>query len=102
MWFSKSIDQALKEFDVNQATGLSEAEAASRLARFGPNELRAHKRKSILQMFLDQLKDALIYVLFGAVVITFCMGEYIDAVIILMVILINAVLGVVQEVKAGN
>ena len=102
MWFSKSIEQTLKELDVNPATGLTEVEAEARLAKYGPNELRAHKRKSILRMFLTQLKDALIYVLFGAVVITFFMGEYIDAVIILLVIFINAILGVVQEVKAGN
>lgn len=102
MWFSKSTAQVLKELDVNPANGLTESEAEARLAKFGANQLRAQKRKSILQMFLEQLKDALIYVLFGAVMITLFMGEYIDSVIILVVIMINAVLGVAQEVKAGN
>jgi Ca2+-transporting ATPase len=102
MWFSKTTEQVLKELGVDAANGLTEPEAEARLAKFGTNQLRAQRRKSILQMFLEQLNDALIYVLFGAVIITLFMGEYIDAVIILVVIMINAVLGVVQEVKAGN
>ncbi len=102
MWFSKSIDQVLEELDVNPVTGLSEQEAETRISKFGANQLRVKKKKSILLLFLGQLNDALIYVLFGAVLITFLMGEYIDGVIILLVILINGILGVAQEVKAGN
>lgn len=102
MWFKKSIADTLQELDVDASTGLSETEAETRLKRLGPNKLQGKKRKTILQMFVAQLNDALIFVLFGAVLITIFMGEYIDAVIILLVICINAVLGVVQEVKAGN
>ena len=102
MWFSKSIEETLKALDVNPESGLSDDEAQARLKKFGPNQLQGKKRKSILQLFLGQLKDVLIYVLFGAVVITVLMGEYIDSIIILLVIIINAVLGVAQEVKAGN
>ena len=64
--------------------------------------MQAQKKKSVLELFVAQLKDWLIYVLFAAVVITLFMGEYIDAVIILAVIILNAVLGVIQEVRAGN
>lgn len=53
-------------------------------------------------MFFEQLKNWLIYILLGAVLITIFMGEYVDAVIIILVININALLGVVQEVKAGK
>lgn len=102
MWFNKSIDETLKEFGVNPSAGLTDEDAEERLKKFGPNKLQSKKRKTILQIFVAQLNDALIYVLFGAVVITIFMGEYIDAVIIVLVITINAVLGVVQEVKAGN
>ncbi len=102
MWFTKSVDDVLKELDVNFETGLSEAEAQSRLEKYGPNKLKGRKRKSVFQMFLEQLQDWLIYVLFAAVIITLFMGEYIDAIIIITVILLNAILGVVQEVKAGN
>ena len=102
MSFSKSVEETLQDLHVDAVTGLSEDEATARLEKFGFNKLTSKKRRSILQLFLAQLKDALIYVLFGAVVITLVMGEYIDAVIILLVIFINALLGVVQEVKAGN
>jgi Ca2+-transporting ATPase len=102
MWFSKSIQQTLEELHADKDKGLDENEAASRLQQYGHNRLTAKKRKSALALFISQLKDTLIYVLFGAVVITFAMGEYIDGVIILLVIIVNAVLGVIQEVKAGN
>jgi P-type Ca2+ transporter type 2C len=102
MWFAKSIAETLTELAVDRQTGLSESEVEVRLRRYGPNKLQGKKRKTLLQMFLSQLNDALIYVLLGAVLITIFMGEYIDAIIILLVIVINAVLGVVQEVKAGN
>lgn len=102
MWYSKSIQEVLDEFKVDPSTGLSESEAKSRLEKYGPNKFKEQKKKSILQMFMAQLKDWLIYVLFAAVIITIFLGEYIDAVIILLVIILNAVLGVIQEVKAGN
>ena len=102
MWFSKSIEEVLKELKVDPKQGLSDAEAKARLEKYGPNRLKGKAKKSIFRMLVEQLQDWLIYVLFAAVVITLFMGEYIDAVIILVVIILNAVLGVVQEVKAGN
>jgi P-type Ca2+ transporter type 2C len=101
MWFSKSIEETLQEFNVDASIGLSAEKAEAQIRQFGLNKLQGKKKKTILQLLLAQLKDALIYVLFGAVAITLFMGEYIDAIIILLVIIINAVLGVVQEVKAG-
>ena len=102
MWFLKSVKETLKEFNVDPATGLSEKEAEKRLQKYGPNELQEQKGKTIPQLFLEQLKDALIYVLLGASVITLFMGEYIDTIIILLVVFVNAVLGVAQQVKAGK
>lgn len=87
---------------VDPANGLSDEEALVRLKKYGANKLQAEKKKSIFRMFFAQLKNWLIYILLGAVVITLFMAEYVDAVIILLVITINAVLGVVQEVKAGK
>ncbi len=102
MWFSKSKEEVLKELNVDPIIGLSEEESRARLERYGPNKLKKKKKKNIFQMFIAQLQDWLIYVLFVAVVITLFMGEYIDSIIILLVIILNAVLGVIQEVKAGN
>ncbi|MFA6083247.1 cation-translocating P-type ATPase [Mucilaginibacter sp.] len=102
MWFSKSIDDVLRELEVDSAKGLSKEEVNIRTQRFGPNKLQGKKKKSIIKLFLAQLQDWLIYILLAAVIITIFMGEYVDAGIILMVVILNAVLGVIQEVKAGN
>lgn len=102
MWFLKSNKEVFAELGVDPARGLSEKEAEARLQKHGPNKLSSKKRKSIFRLFVDQLKQWLIYVLFAAVVITLFMGEYIDAIIILLVIFTNAILGVIQEVKAGK
>ena len=102
MWFSKSIDDVLQELNVDRSKGLSQEEVNIRLQRFGTNTLKGKKKKSILKLLLAQLQDWLIYILLAAVIVTLVMGEYVDAGIILMVIILNAVLGVIQEVKAGN
>ncbi len=102
LFHAQSIDKSVEMLKTNLSSGLSENEAQQRLSTYGPNQLKAHNRKSIFKMFLAQLQDALIYVLFAAVVITMFMGEYLDGIIIIIVILINATLGVVQEIRAGN
>jgi P-type Ca2+ transporter type 2C len=102
MWFSKSIEEVIQEINVNASLGLSEAEAKARLEKFGLNKLIAKKKKSIFRMFMEQLQDWLIYILLVAVLITLFLGEYVDASIIILVILVNAILGVIQEVKAGK
>lgn len=102
MWFNKNIENVLQELNVDAATGLSDAEVSKRLEIYGHNRLKAQKRKSVIRMFLEQMNDWLIYVLMAAVIITIFLSEYIDAVIILAVIIINAVLGVYQELKANK
>ncbi|MCK9639073.1 MAG: cation-translocating P-type ATPase [Prolixibacteraceae bacterium] len=102
MWFSKSIEEVLKEINVVDSLGLSEEEAKVRLEKYGANQLLSKKKKNIFQLFVAQLQEWLIYILFAAVVVTLVMGEYIDATIIILVIITNAVLGVIQEVKAGK
>jgi Ca2+-transporting ATPase len=102
MWFSKSIKDVLKEINVDVASGLSEDEAKIRLEKFGANQLISKKKKNIFQLLVSQLREWLIYILLAAVIITIFMGEYIDAAIIILVIITNAVLGVIQEVKAGK
>src|SRR5690606_25876085 len=102
LFHTQSVDESVEMLKTNFSSGLSENEAQQRLSIYGPNQLKAHNRKSIFKMFLAQLQDALIYVLFAAVIITMFMGEYLDGIIIMIVILINATLGVIQEIRAGN
>ncbi|MBP1755794.1 MAG: ATPase, partial [Firmicutes bacterium] len=90
MWFSKSQNEVL----VDSSVGLSESEAKARLDKYGLNKLKGKPKKSILTLFLSQLKDMLIYVLLAATIITLIIGEIADSVIILLVIILNAVIGV--------
>jgi Ca2+-transporting ATPase len=100
MWFSKSVDDVLQELNVNPSTGLTNQEVQTRLQKYGENKLKGKPKKSFISLFLAQLKDMLIYVLLAAAIITLFIGEYVDAIIIILVVLINAVIGVVQEFKA--
>ncbi|OAB42289.1 cation-translocating P-type ATPase [Paenibacillus glacialis] len=100
MWFSKTQEEVLQELQVNSANGLTIEEAKSRLEQHGANKLKGKPKKSIISLFFAQLKDMLIYVLLGAAVVTLIIGEYIDAIIILSVVVLNALIGVIQENKA--
>lgn len=86
--------------ETNRETGLTEAEAERRLAADGANELEQEKKKSPGAAFLEQLNDPLICVLLVAAVVSFLLHEISDAMIIGAVILVNAVVGVIQEGKA--
>lgn len=100
MWFTKTIEQITDELKVNPSIGLTKTESEERLTKYGKNKLQEKKQKSIFLLFISQLRDVLIYVLLGATLITFIIGEYVDAIIILLVVFINAIIGVVQEYKA--
>ncbi len=81
------------------ATGLSAVEAANRLAA-GPNELNEGKRISALQIFLGHFKSLIIWILIGAVVVSGVLGEMVDAVPILAIVVLKAVVGFYQEFHA--
>ncbi|HHZ03194.1 MAG TPA: cation-translocating P-type ATPase [Tissierellia bacterium] len=100
MFYKKSITETCTELNTNQNTGLSIEDANKRLSEHGPNALVEKKGKTKLQMFLGQLQDTLIYILFVAAAISIALGEVTDAIVILLVVLLNAVIGMVQESKA--
>ena len=100
MWFTKSTQEVLAELDTNLEQGLTSQEAAKRLEEYGPNKLAEKKRKSLLSMFMAQLQDTMIYILLAATVLSVVMRDYAEAIIILIVVLLNAVIGVFQENKA--
>lgn len=100
MWYSKSKDEVLKSLKVDPVKGLSSEEAKGRLEQYGENKLKGKPKKSLFSLFLAQMQDMLIYVLLGASVITIVIGEYVDAIIILLVVVLNATIGVFQEYKA--
>lgn len=100
MYYQRSSEDTLLNLNVQCNNGLTQEEATKRLEEHGPNTLVEKQRKTILQMFLAQLKDTMIYILFAAAAISAILHEVTDAIIILIVVLINAVIGVVQESKA--
>ncbi len=102
MWCAKSQEDVLTALDVNPFLGLSEKEAKARLEKYGRNKLKEKTRQSLVALFFTQLKDMLIYVLLGAAVITIVIGEYVDSIIIFSVVVINAVIGMIQEYKASK
>ncbi|MGM8297478.1 calcium-transporting P-type ATPase, PMR1-type [Clostridium perfringens] len=100
MWYKKSKNEILQELDVDEKNGLSSTEALRRLEKYGKNKLKTKKKKTLFKQFLSQLKDVMIYILIIAAIISAFLGEISDALIILLVIIINAVIGVIQESKA--
>ncbi|MFG3344182.1 cation-translocating P-type ATPase [Streptomyces sp. NPDC048018] len=95
-----SADRALAS--VGEPTGLTQAEAARRLADTGPNEVAARKPVRLHKRVLAQLTDPLIMVLLGAVVLTLAIGDHPDAIVIGLVVLVNTTVGVAQEIRADN
>ena len=82
------------------ATGLSDAEVSQRLAKHGPNALREKKKKSPLMMFADQFKDFMIIVLMASAVVAGIIGDLTDTIAIAVIVVLNAVIGFVQEFRA--
>ena len=100
MYENKTIEEVCRQFECNGRTGLTQEEAGIRLEHYGKNMLREAKKKTLAQRFAEQLCDSLIFVLFAAAGISIMLHEYSDAVIILAVVAMNAVVGVIQEGKA--
>lgn len=99
-------EMVLRELGADPVTGLSEKEAEKRLWENGANELTAKKKKSLLRRFLEQFKDFMILVLLAAAGVSYGVSvwegeaDFADSVIILLIVILNAVLGVIQEAKA--
>lgn len=100
-WHALSANDTIAA-QASDANGLSEAEARARLARLGPNRLPAPKRRGPFARFFAQFHNVLIYVLLGAAIVTAALGHWIDAQVILAVVLVNAIIGFIQEGKAEN
>jgi Ca2+-transporting ATPase len=100
-----SVQQLLEQLQADPDKGLSGAEAARRLSHYGPNQLQAVRKKSLWQRFGEQFKDLMIIILIAAALISFMVAfyegaDYFEPILILLIVAINAVMGVVQEGKA--
>jgi len=99
-FYRQTIQEAAASLHTDPKRGLSAPEAERRLWENGENRLPEAEKKSVLQSFLEQLNDPLIYVLLAAALISMLLGEYSDAGIIAFVVCLNAAVGVLQEGKA--
>jgi P-type Ca2+ transporter type 2C len=98
-WHTRKTAEVLTSL-ATSAQGLAAGEAAQRLRRHGPNLLAEAARKSLLAMFASQFKDFMILVLLGAAVVAGLLGEAADTVAIIVIVVLNAVIGFVQEYRA--
>ena len=99
--YNQEAQAVIDSLESHVETGLTAAVAAQRLEEFGPNELKAEAHSTLLQKFIEQFKDFMIIILLIAAAVSFVASqEWHDAVIILLVVVLNAIMGVVQEAKA--
>ena len=98
-WQTQTPEEVLSALK-STPTGLTAQEAAARLAASGPNKLAEGKKKTVFGIFLAQFADFMIWVLIAAALISGFLGEWVDAAIIAVVVLLNAVMGTVQESRA--
>jgi Ca2+-transporting ATPase len=99
-WWHLGVDEIARSLGTDGKTGLTTADAAERLRTRGPNELQEKKGRGPLAFFLDQFKSLMIWVLIAAALISGFLKEWVDAVAILAIVLMNAILGLVQEYRA--
>ena len=100
-WYGMRAHEVEERTNTNVKVGLTEKEAEGRVKKFGTNELEEAKI-SALMVFLAQFKDFMVLVLFGATIVSAFLGEYIDSIAIVAIVIINGILGFFKKEKLKN
>lgn len=106
MWCTMEVQDIANKLKTNLKTGLSEKEAQDRLAKYGKNQLQEGKKTSFIVKFIEQFNDFMIIILIISAIISAVISyfehsnDYIDSIIIIGIVILNAILGVIQESKA--
>ncbi len=100
VWHSMSAEEVLTQLESGQQTGLTGDEAGRRIKQYGRNELKEKPRATFLKMVFDQLNNFVIILLIVASIISAVLGDWVEAGAILLIVILNAVLGVIQESRA--
>lgn len=106
-FFDKSVDDTIKELQTDKTSGLKNNQIEQRLKEYGENKLQGSKEKTMLEIFFSQFKDFLVIILIIAAIVSICLGiienkGILDGIIIFAIVIINAILGVIQENRASN
>ncbi|MFZ5943077.1 MAG: cation-translocating P-type ATPase [Bacillota bacterium] len=99
-WYSMEGPQVVEDLSTDAQQGLTSKEVEDRLNTYGPNALKEPPPRSLISMFIEQLKEVLVLILIGAAIISGALGEWEDTIVILIIVILNAALGVFQENKA--
>lgn len=101
-WHTLTQEEVVRTLQSSAERGLSEEEAKIRVSQYGPNVLPEKGQKTIFALLLEQFRDFLVIILIGATVVSFLVGESTDALVIAAILILNAILGVIQEHKANK
>ncbi len=99
-YYSVAADKAATMLNSNSQTGLSVQEASRRLTEAGPNQLKEKKGASPFTIFFEQFQDFIVWILIGAAIVSGFLQEWIDALAIIAIVILNAILGFIQEYRA--
>ena len=99
-WHSLKPEEVLENLDVPIETGLSDEEVLHRQAKFGLNELTEQPGRTFLQKLWEQINSFVIWLLIGAALISAILGDWVEAGAILLIVVFNAIMGIVQESRA--
>ena len=100
-YYAMGEDELFTKFR-SSLSGLSLREVTKRINKYGYNELPTNKRKSILEIFIGGLIDSIVLLLIVAIIASFLVGEYLDGFAIMFIVLVDLILGTIQEKKASN
>ena len=105
--YNQKIEEVLSNLETNELKGLSADAVREKQEKYGPNKLREKKKKTLFARFIDQFKDAMILILIAAAIVSFAVicveknwGELFEPALILLIVILNAIMGVYQEGKA--
>lgn len=100
LWWRSEIPDIVSDLQTNLDKGLSAQQITQKQQQFGPNQLTETKGPSPIEMFIEQFKDFIIWVLIGAAIVSGLLKEWVDAIAIIAIVIINAILGFIQEYRA--
>lgn len=101
-WHSEELSEVLRKLKTDKDRGLTQTEVAARQSAYGKNILPHGKKTTVLQMFFRQFTSPLVYILLIASALTWWIGEYSDMIVILLVVVVNALIGLFQEYRADK